>query len=327
MNTETKGNELAKVLWYYNLIYDTITPLQHILCPFHDDVNPSMIANITEDSWYCFGCDKGGDALKFVQLMEHKHNGLNDLQALKKYLKILRSKKCSNIHIDRKIKRPKSNKELYNEAYDYYHGLRSVEWSVDDEIEVIKAREYMCKRGITVNTLNKLGAKVTYNKQYGLIFPMKDNGKFKGWVSRTMIKSVEEKRKYLYNKGFSRATSLIGDYGEKDYVFVVEGYIDRAKFLQFGISNVVAILGWKMSQIQEEKLKNAGVKYIISALDNDTCGRKGTKYLETVAGFKVVRFCYLKGIKDPGEMTRTQFDKMYIKTMKKFRSIKDGNSR
>lgn len=318
MKEEAKGNELAKVLWYYNLIYETETPLQHILCPFHKDVNPSMMVNLLEGSWYCFGCDRAGDALKFVQLMEAKYNGLNDLQALRKYREILCSDKCSDIHISKNTKRVKSNRDLYNEAYDYYHGLRIVDWKNDEEAEVAQAREYMLGRGFNAQTLDKLGAKVTYNKQYGLIFPMKDNGKFRGWVSRTMIKAVEEKRKYLYNKGFSRATTLVGDYGSKDYVFIVEGYMDRAKFLQFGETNVVAILGWKMSPLQEQKLKKAGVTKIISALDNDTCGRRGTRYLQTVAGFEVTRFRYLKGIKDPGDMTEELFRKMYKKTMQDF---------
>lgn len=318
MKEVAKGNELAKVLWYYNLIYETATPLQHILCPFHEDVNPSMIVNLQEGSWYCFGCDRAGDALKFVQLMEEKYHGLNDLQGLKRYREILRSKKCSDIHINKRMKKAKSDRTLYNEAYDYYHGLRTVDWENDEEDEVCEVREYMGKRGFTPATLIVLGAKVTYNRQYQLIFPMKDNGKFKGWVSRTMIKAVEERRKYLYNKGFSRATSLVGDYGSKDYVFIVEGYMDRAKFIQYGEANVVAILGWKMSPLQEKKLKQAGVTKIISALDNDMCGRRGTRYLQTIAGFEVTRFRYLKGIKDPGEMTEEQFWRMHKKTMQDF---------
>lgn len=318
MKEVAKGNELAKVLWYYNLIYETATPLQHILCPFHEDVNPSMIVNLQEGSWYCFGCDRAGDALKFVQLMEEKYHGLNDLQGLKRYREILRSKKCSDIHINKRMKKAKSDRTLYNEAYDYYHGLRTVDWENDEEDEVCEVREYMGKRGFTPATLIVLGAKVTYNRQYQLIFPMKDNGKFKGWVSRTMIKAVEERRKYLYNKGFSRATSLVGDYCSKDYVFIVEGYMDRAKFIQYGEANVVAILGWKMSPLQEKKLKQAGVTKIISALDNDMCGRRGTRYLQTIAGFEVTRFRYLKGIKDPGEMTEEQFWRMHKKTMQDF---------
>lgn len=315
------GKNLAKVLWYYNYVYDVNTLSQKIICPFHEDKNPSLIANFETGSWFCFGCNLSGDALKFVTLIEKQENGLNDLQACMKYSKILKSKKCSELKFNAssKTKSVKKDKQLYIEAYDYYHGLRKVNWTDDSEEEVKKAYSYMSDRGFTVETLNKCKAKVTYNKSYGIIFPMLDNGKFKGWVCRTMDKKIEERRKYLYNEGFSRATTLVGNYGSKDYVFVVEGYMDRLKFLQNGEDNVVAILGWKMSDQQIKKLKDAGVTKVISALDNDECGRKGTRYLKNF--FKVTRFCYLKNVKDPGEISKEKFAKMHKKTMKEFREV------
>lgn len=290
------------------------------MCPFHQDANPSMLINLTNGTWYCFGCGLSGDAAKFVQLMEHKYNNLNDLHARQKYLRILKSKSVSNI----KIQVPdgmqivNTSKQLYVEAYDYYHGLRTPNWLHDEEPEILDARSYMENRGFEPETLQLAKAKVTYQYSYGLIFPITDNGKFRGWVCRTMHKDIEKKRKYLYNAGFSRATTLCGRYGHKKYVFVVEGYMDMLKFIQNGIDNVVALLGWKISEYQEQKLKDAGVNDIISALDNDECGRKGTKYLQTISGFNVVRWCFIKGIKDPGEMEPQTFRKMYTKTMSKY---------
>ena len=324
MTKDGKGTNLAKVLWYYNLIPSTSSLSQKIICPFHEDVNPSMIVNLDDGSWFCFGCNLSGDAIKFVKLMEAKYNNLNDLQAYKKYLQILKSDKCSGIKLSKSLVKQKPlQRQLYNEAYDYYHGLKRINWNDSDESEVISARDYMMNRGFSPVTLNKCGAKVTYNQSYGLIFPMLDNGKFKGWVCRTMIKSIEQKRKYLYNEGFSRATTLVGTYGKKNYVFVVEGYMDRLKFVQFGEENVVAILGWKMSPQQIQKLKDKGIIKVISALDNDDCGRKGTKFLQK--HFDVTRFAYLKGIKDPGEMTQESFNKMLKRTMKIFESNKGEN--
>lgn len=311
------GEELAKVLWYYNMIPDTNSSNQKIVCPFHGDVNPSMLINLDDGSWFCFGCGRTGDAIKFVREMESQ-NGLNDLQAYKKFSMILKSDKCSSITrstIQKSLKPPQ--RDLYNQAYDYYHGLAKVNWRASGESEVVQAKEYMMSRGFSPKTLHKCKAKITYNRSYGLIFPMLDNGKFKGWVCRTMVKAIEKKRKYLYNEGFSRASTLVGDYGDKDYVIVVEGYMDRLKFVQFGEENVVAILGWKMSNEQIQKLKDKGITKVISALDNDTCGKKGTKYLEHI--FDVTRFSYLKGVKDPGDMNQELFDKMFSRTMKKFK--------
>lgn len=316
---EQAATNLAKVLWYYNLVYEVGNLRQKIVCPFHQDANPSMLVNLENGTWFCFGCNEAGDAAKFVRLMEKKYNGLNDLQARRKYNEILKSNKVSSIEVDAAARaaRP-SSKQLYNEAYDFYHGLRTPDWLVDEEEEIVNARGYMENRGFEPETLQKVKAKATYQYSYGLIFPIADNGKFKGWVCRTMRKEIEQKRKYLYNAGFSRATTLCGQYGSKRYVFVVEGYMDRLRFIQNGIDNVVALLGWKMSAQQEAKLKAAGVTDIISVLDNDECGRKGTSYLKTISGFNVTRWCYMKGLKDPGDMSAENFKKMYAKTMLRY---------
>lgn len=318
---KNKGNELAKVLAYYDLLRDYNSGVQKIVCPFHQDVNPSLLVNLKDGNWFCFGCNLSGTAYDFVKLVEKKYNGLNELQALQKYTKILKSNKVSDIKFSTHSKMTKKScKDLYNEAYDYYHGLKKVNWSEISSLEEYNAKQYMEHRGFTAKTLNSCKAKVTYNDNYSLIFPMLDNGKFKGWVCRTVIKEIEAKRKYLYNTGFRRANTLVGDYGKKSYVIVTEGYMDRLKMLQCGESNVVAILGWKMSDRQIEKLKQQNIKVVISALDNDECGKKGTKFLRK--HFKVVRWQYLKGIKDPGDFTQELFDKMYKKTMIKFKEEK-----
>lgn len=312
------GKELAKVLYYYGLIPDTTSVEQKIPCPFHNDINPSMLVDLSAGKFFCFGCQETGDAFQFVRKMYPKKN---ELQTGLKYFEILKSKKVSKIDLSGRIKPKKESQQAYDEACDYYYGLSKVDW-LDKQAneEVVEARKYMLKRGFKPQVLNQCQAKVTYNYSYPIIFPMLDNGKFKGWVCRTDKPQVEAKRKYLYNEGFARKNSLIGTYGNKDYVIVVEGYMDRLKMVQnlteLGIEeDVVAILGWKMSNEHIQKLKQSGVKYVISALDNDECGRKGTVYLKSK--FKVVRFSYLKGIKDPGEMNVEQFKKMYIKTMKK----------
>lgn len=318
MKENKKGTELAKVLWYYNFIPNIDNVNQKIICPFHKDVNPSLIVNFEEGNWFCFGCNKSGDASKFVNLMEKQHNNLNDLQCLKQFQKILKSNKCSNIKIKASQKALRSSRmDFYNEAYDYYYGLRKVNWKAPEEPEEIHTKQYMKDRGFKTKALIKSNAKVTYNKSYPIIFPMLDNGEFKGWVCRTTNKEIEQKRKYLYNKGFSRATTLVGDYGSKNFVIVVEGYMDRLKFLQYGENNVVAILGWKITNEQIDKLKKQGIKTIISALDNDECGKKGTKYLQKY--FNVIRWKYLKNVKDPGEMSQEVFNKCLKKTKETFR--------
>lgn len=314
-----EGNALARVLEYYKMIPDFVK-LQKIVCPFHKDVNPSLVVDLEKGKWFCFGCQLNGDASKFVELMEAKYHKLNTLQSYQKYLKILKSSEVTDIELARyqKAARP-PRRDLYVQAYDFYHGLKRRDWrafldSLDESCDKdeVSAIQYMLGRGFTPEALTKTGCRYTYSKPYSLVFPMMDNGIFKGWVSRTDDPEVAKKRKYLYNTGFSRATTLVGDYGSKEYVFVVEGYMDRLKFVQFGVDNVVAILGWKMTSDQICKLKEKGIKCVVSALDNDDCGKKGTLFLRQ--HFKVVRFAYLKGIKDAGEMDRELFTKMLRKT-------------
>lgn len=315
-----QGEYLAKVLWYYGLLPTVENSQQKIVCPFHQDIRPSMSIDLIEGKYFCYAEQDKGDAIKFIKRMENevlKHN-LNDLQILQKLFKILKSKKAKEVKLPHytKVNR-KTNKEAYYIALDYYTGLNKINWCEHSDSQDINiCKDYMVQRGFNPKTLNLTKAKYSYSRNYPIIFPMLDNGKFKGWVCRAIDPKVAQFRKYLYNTGFSRRNTLVGDYGSKDYIYIVEGYMDRLRMVQNGETNVVAILGWKITNEQIQKLKKAGIKKVISALDNDECGRKGTEYLKNF--FVVTRFSYLKKIKDPGDMTKQQFQKMNNKTLRKF---------
>ena len=300
------GDALAKVLHYYNYPSDE----EKIVCPFHEDVFPSMQVNYSTGSCFCYGCQKSFDTLSFVKQLEHIDD---DLVACIKLAKIMSSKQVSKIKAKQVNVKRSDNKQMLIEAEDYYYNLKTVDWQKEHSNEL----KYMLARGFKRKTLNMCKAKYTYNSSYPLIFPMFDNDVFKGWVCRTTLKSIEKRRKYLYNEGFSRATTLCGTYTKGKPVVICEGYMDMLKFKQFGLQNVVAILGWKITAEQIAKLKAYGITTVISALDADECGRKGTAYLKNF--FKVVQFSYPKGTKDAGEMTQKQYEIAYSKTKAKFR--------
>lgn len=321
----TEGEKLAKVVLHYKLVPSIDSSRMKVMCPFHKDLNPSMSVNFNEGFFYCFGCGEKGGPEKFVSLMEAKA-GKNSLEQMLEYNRIL---KGEGKHVDFKMlpeATRSSLRSLYDQAYDTYHGLKTVSWSSPESLEEEMCLDYMEHRGFTAESLAECGAKVTYRENYPLIFPMNDNGVFKGWVCRTTDPIVAKRRKYLYNKGFSRRTTLVGNYGQKlldgceaKYVIAVEGFMDRLKFVQFGVKNAVALLGWRATGDQILKLKDAGVSTIVSALDNDEYGRKGTRFLED--HFNVVRWQYLKGIKDPGDMDLLSFTKMMRKTKQKLRGV------
>lgn len=297
-------SKLLKVLDYYGIQYD-----EKIICPFHGDANPSLKINLEKDFWFCFGCQEGGDAFKFYKKMQMLKGETNELKMLMSYNKLVRDelKKEENGAIIRKGVQKKDlayYRQCLLEAKDYYGGLKKVDWTNEDN----EALDYMLYRGYRKSTLNSFGAKNTYKDVYQIIFPILDNGKFKGWVCRTFDPVAAKQRKYLYNKGFRRRTTLAGNYKNSEVVMLVEGYFDMMKAKQLGIKKVAAILGWKITDRQIVKLKSQGVKKIISALDNDECGIKGTRYLKRY--FDVVRFPYPKNIKDMGDMTSKEMYKI-----------------
>jgi DNA primase len=40
------------------------------LCPFHQEDSPSFAIYAKSQSWYCYGCHRGGDVQAFIDLIE-----------------------------------------------------------------------------------------------------------------------------------------------------------------------------------------------------------------------------------------------------------------
>ena len=99
---------------------------------------------------------------------------------------------------------------------------------------------------------------------------------------------------------------MVGNYDKSHIPIICEGYMDRLSFVQAGCDYAISILGWKMTLEQISKLKSKGITQVVSALDNDECGKKGTEYLKKY--FDVIRFPF-PNVKDPGEMSNKQIRK------------------
>lgn len=300
------GKDLARVLIYFGLIGEVTTSTFNIVCPFHSDINPSMLINLDEGNFFCFGCRASGNAYDFVKCV---YPELNELQVLAVLEKILHSKEIQKLNIKvRKKRRIKGNQAL-NEAKDYYYGLRITDWRNTTTKEEHEVLNYMKQRGFDEKSLNISQCKVSYNVAYPILFPILDNGVFRGWVARTTNKYVEKHRmKYLYNEGFHKRDTLCGNYQEGKVVFVCEGFMDYLSIRTRGhVRNVVALLGWHISDEQVEKLKQKQITTVVCALDNpevDESGAKGIAYLGKF--FEVIPFPYPKEKKDPGEMSETE---------------------
>lgn len=302
---DQKGQRLAVVLQHYDLIANSdLIDVFKIVCPLHEDINASMQINLDRGTFYCYGCGRHGEAVELVKGIE----GVNDLKAYIMLERIIGGRAGKpKVVINATQKLPP--KELLNQAKLYFYSLPRTNW------RYIK-NSYMHKRGFGSRELVKVDARLNPNTNYGIAMPMLEMGVFKGYVLRATSESANKDRKYLYNKGFSRRNTLVGDY-DSNVVVVVEGYMDWLRFIQHGKTKCVAILGWKVTDQQVEKLK-AYTTTLISALDNTASGRKGTQYLRS-KGFSVVRFKFPPTAKDPGDLDETDFNKAWHDTMRELK--------
>lgn len=317
------GKDLARVLIYYGLIGDVSISDFNIICPFHDDINPSMRITLDDGQFFCFGCRASGNAYDFVRLANPQ---LNELQCCILLEQIVNSKEVKTINVKYKKKKKKNNKQALVEASDYFYGLRSVDWNNVKTEDERKTLEYMQGRGFTQRALNIADCRVNYNIAYPFVFPILDNGEFKGWVGRTTNKYTAQKRKYLYNDGFRKRDTICGNYSENCIPWICEGYMDYLSLRTRGhIKNTCALLGWHLADEQMNKLKEKGITTVVSALDNDKCGIKGTEYLKKF--FNVIRFPYPEDIKDVGEMTEEQLKKQIQIVRKQIKKVKQSETK
>lgn len=317
----TSLNQFVAALKHYDIYQED--EQYKIICPFHGDKNPSLQINKQTGFFYCYGCGLSGGAFELVKNYEPN---LTPIEIYKKLHSFTKEGKgdiggrdvytynlpYTHSFVDSKAK----YKEGIKLAKDFYFNLPDTNWYKLPE-EALQIQRYMKHRGFTTSTLKKFGAKFTYNKNYPIVFPMYDNGIFRGYVMRTDDPTVEDQRKYMYNKEFKRRITLPGDY-KNSTVILVEGFLDMLKAKQYGIKYVAAVLGWKLTSEQFEKLKRCGVKTIICALDNDECGRKGYKYLKRIClvnHISVKRIRYPKSMKDMGDLNKEN-SKLILKQIK-----------
>ena len=75
------------------------------LCPFHNEKTPSFTVYPATQSFYCFGCGAGGDAITFLKKIENLEEDINNKKAPKwameidiDYIKAIKEIGNSSIH-------------------------------------------------------------------------------------------------------------------------------------------------------------------------------------------------------------------------------------
>lgn len=88
---------MVSVLDHYSIGYENAASDRYkIICPFHDDTDPSLIIyhkdDHVEESYFCFVCNEGGDPFCFIRAVEDDFkqawsvlchiNGISDAEAV-----------------------------------------------------------------------------------------------------------------------------------------------------------------------------------------------------------------------------------------------------
>ncbi len=114
------------------------------LCPFHAEKTPSFTVNLENQSFYCFGCQAGGDLFKFVMSMSHL-DFPDAVEMLARRAGVTVEYEGGNG--PRSAARRESTAELYDAlalAQDFFHRY------LMEDPQARPAREYLKRRGIEV---------------------------------------------------------------------------------------------------------------------------------------------------------------------------------
>ena len=298
------------------------------LCPFHKETKPSFYVSPEMQIFKCFGCNLGGDVIKFLMQIEN----LTYLQVLEKIkneygleIEVLEKEK-SNSNEEKKImeinyaalkffrQEIKKNKSVLD--YLSRRGLKEKtisDFELGFSVGNTLFRDYLYSQGYDYELIKKAGLLDYQNFdrfQSRIIFPLRDErGRLVGFTGRIFPENLSAP-KYLNTPEtliFKKSNFLYGLYFAKDYilaqkkVILVEGQMDFLLSWQNNLKNIVAISGSALTEDHLRKLKKISSNLVL-AFDNDSAGFQASLRANLIAqklGFKVFKLIYRE--KDLGE--------------------------
>jgi DNA primase len=233
------------------------------LCPLHSDHKPSFLVDSTKSLFYCYGCGRGGDVIRFVELYRqvkfpqalallHQWRGLAPLlhQATGFY--------CMQLY-------------RHGEAVEYLHhrGVRSPELIEHMRIGYAAGgglRGWLTQLGYPLQALRQAGlvTAVGYDAYvHRIVFPLEGN-----LYGRSLSASAPPHRFLPGSKGGLYAWEQVWRYPE---VILVEGLFDYAVLWQAGFHNVTCSMGSHLNLHQYRQLCDRP-RTVYLAFDADTNG-------------------------------------------------------
>ncbi|AFZ25015.1 DNA primase, catalytic core [Cylindrospermum stagnale PCC 7417] len=257
------------------------------LCPFHDEKSPSFTVSQNKQMYYCFGCQAGGNAIKFLMDLGKRQFAEVVLDLARRYqvpVQTLEPEQRQELQRQLSLREQlygvlATTAQFYQHALRQSQGQRALEYLLGDRQlreETIQQfglgyapagwetlYHYLVEdKHYPVQLLEKAGL-IKPRKEGGgyydvfrdrLMIPIRDvQGRVIAFGGRTLS---DEQPKYLNSPEtelFSKGKTLFaldqakGGIAKFDQAVVVEGYFDAIAPHAAGITNVVASLGTALS--------------------------------------------------------------------------------
>lgn len=321
------------------------------LCPYHSERSPSFTVFPDSQSFYCFGCGAGGDAITFVMRSENldypgavehlaKRAGITIPQNAEEEQGGVSRKRVyeMNLAAAKYFRACLFDERIGKAGMEYLAGKRKLPPIIIKRFGLGFApdgfgglTDYMKKQGFTEEELvtgflcgksQKTGRAYDYFRNR-VIFPIiNTSGDVIAFGGRVMDDS---KPKYLNSSdtpGFKKSKNLFALNYAKNHcserMILCEGYMDVIACHAAGFENAVATLGTALTQ-EQARLMAKHTKEVLIAYDSDEAGqnaaKKAIRMLSDV-GLEV-KVLNMEGAKDPDE---------YIKKFgrDKFRALLDA---
>jgi len=278
-------------------------------CPFHNEKTPSFTVSPDKQIFHCFGCGTGGNVISFLM----KHDNVSFREAAKiladkvsiKLPQFDDRSPAENSYYDNLIKVNDFVRDYYGSVLWSKYGVGGVKYLKERGLkeETIKRFQlgyaasgwdnliqYAKSKNIDIGLLEKLGLILKKDKgssfydrfRNRIIFPILDardrvigfGGRSMGDIQPKYMNSPENpvyvKGDNLY--GLNLAKTFIR---KKDYVVIVEGYMDLIVPFQAGITNTVATLGTALTP-RQIKLLSRFTKTVVMLYDADKAGEEAS---------------------------------------------------
>jgi DNA primase len=304
-------------------------------CPFHEDRTPSFSVDPVGKLYYCFGCGKGGDVVRFVQETENL-DFVGALEWLADRFRVTLEYEDSSPGQDAARRRRDRLTSLLDHAASYFE---RVLWEADAGAPV---REYLAgrglgeeiahefrlglslgsglvakakERGFTTEEIRAAGLANQRGNDYfpfRLMFPLSDaRGRIVGFQARKLREDDPLRGKYVNTPEgelFKKGNVLYGLHlarpavAKQDRAIVVEGNTDVIALRQAGVEPVVASMGTALTENQLRELGRL-TKRLFLCFDADAAGQEATlrgMELAVGQGFDVRLVALPKG-EDPAD--------------------------